>query len=289
MSSLCLSASLSPFIHGYTKRHIQYIHMYTPNDTYIHTYTQNEFYIYTSPQANPHPRDYWTYLSKVGLMHTGRARTSPLHIDYMHIGATLSFMQDVLTEALLSHPRLKMERKIALVKAVSKVLWIQNDLFAKWYVRDGEEYARLVPELSGGGEGGVEGEGGKMGGMVGATVTGVEGEIEEADVMRGSCPFRNLMGGSAGAGGSASASGSGSGKVPRSPLRAQVRQEEDEEDEERAERHSAGCHVLSPGAETETATATAAATATVTTAAPPNMALSAIPRPAPHVPVAGGA
>ena len=67
-----------------------------------------------------------------------------------------------------------MERKIALVKALSKVIWIQNDLFAKWYVRDGEEFAgreddgeRMVPELG--------------------------GEIEEAG-MGGSCPFRNLVG-----------------------------------------------------------------------------------------------
>lgn len=27
-----------------------------------------------------------------------------------------------------------------MVKALSKVIWIQNDLFAKWYVRDGEEF-----------------------------------------------------------------------------------------------------------------------------------------------------
>lgn len=74
-------------------------------------------------------------------MHVGRGREHPLHVEYVHIGACLAFIQDTLTEALLSHPRIKMDRKVALVKALGKVIWIQNDLFAKWYVRDGDEYA----------------------------------------------------------------------------------------------------------------------------------------------------
>lgn len=73
-------------------------------------------------------------------MHVGLGRAHPLHIEYIHLGACLSFIQDILTEAILSHPRLPMQRKIALVKAIGKVIWIQNDLMAKWHVRDGEEY-----------------------------------------------------------------------------------------------------------------------------------------------------
>jgi hypothetical protein len=75
------------------------------------------------------------------MMHVGQGRQHPLHVEYIHIGACLSFIQDTFTEAILSHPRLQLYRKIALVKAMGKVIWIQNDLFAKWYVRDGEEYA----------------------------------------------------------------------------------------------------------------------------------------------------
>lgn len=75
------------------------------------------------------------------MMHVGRGREHPLHVEYVHIGACLGFIQDTLTEALLSHPRIKMDRKMALVKALNKVIWIQNDLFAKWYVRDGDEFA----------------------------------------------------------------------------------------------------------------------------------------------------
>lgn len=121
------------------------------------------------------------------MMHVGQGRTHALHVEYVHIGVTLSFIQDVLTEAILSHPRLKMDRKIALVKALSKVIWIQNDLFAKWYVRDGEEFddERLVPE--------IEAEGYLHGKKIlrdGSSES--ESEIEDADLAAGTCPFKNL-------------------------------------------------------------------------------------------------
>ncbi|KAI0179469.1 Protoglobin-domain-containing protein [Hypoxylon sp. FL1284] len=91
--------------------------------------------------SDPSTLEFWEYLDKVGMMHTGRGREHPLHVEYVHIGACLAFIQDTLTEALLSHPRLRMDKKIALVKAIGKVIWVQNDLFAKYYVRDGQEYA----------------------------------------------------------------------------------------------------------------------------------------------------
>ncbi|GAP89347.2 putative globin-like protein [Rosellinia necatrix] len=104
--------------------------------------------------SDPSTMEFWYYLDKVGMMHVGRGRKHPLHIEYVHIGACLSFIQDTFTEALLSHPRLRMEKKVALVKALGKVIWIQNDLFAKCkymstspvfyalsYVRDGDEFA----------------------------------------------------------------------------------------------------------------------------------------------------
>ena len=74
------------------------------------------------------------------MMHTGIGRTHPLHIEYIHIGAGLAVIQDILSEAILSHPRLPLAKKIAVVKALGKVIWIQNDLFTKWYVHDGEEF-----------------------------------------------------------------------------------------------------------------------------------------------------
>ncbi|KAF2202456.1 hypothetical protein GQ43DRAFT_501624 [Delitschia confertaspora ATCC 74209] len=135
--------------------------------------------------SDPSRMEFWEYLDKVGMMHVGRGRTHPLHVEYVHIGVTLSFIQDVLTEAILSHPRLRMDRKIALVKALGKVIWIQNDLFAKWYVRDGDEFAdeAEVPE--------VEREGYLHGKKV--LQDGSDIEIEEVpSELAGGCPFKHL-------------------------------------------------------------------------------------------------
>jgi len=133
--------------------------------------------------SDPSKMEFWEYLDKVGMMHVGRGRTHPLHVEYVHIGVTLSFIQDVLTEALLSHPRLKMDRKIALVKALGKVIWIQNDLFAKWYVRDGDEFEEdmQVPEVE------------KEGYLHGKKVIHDGSESEsEAESTAGGCPFKGM-------------------------------------------------------------------------------------------------
>lgn len=81
------------------------------------------------------------------MMHSGQERLHELNIEYVHIGACLGYIQDVFTEALMSHPQLSLRRKIALLRAVNKIIWIQNDLFAKWRVRDGEEFADEMSEV----------------------------------------------------------------------------------------------------------------------------------------------
>ncbi|KAF3923351.1 hypothetical protein ABW21_db0204243 [Orbilia brochopaga] len=81
--------------------------------------------------------EYWEYLDKVGLMHVGKGRKNPLHVDYVFLGACLGFIQDALFEAILSHPRLELPKKISIVKALGKVIWIQNDLMEKWHNTDG--------------------------------------------------------------------------------------------------------------------------------------------------------
>jgi hypothetical protein len=79
-----------------------------------------------------------------------------------------------------------MDRKIALVKALSKVIWIQNDLFAKWYVRDGDEFVdeKLVPE--------IEPEGYLHGKKILHDGSESESEIEDAASTAGTCPFKGL-------------------------------------------------------------------------------------------------
>jgi hypothetical protein len=81
---------------------------------------------------------------------------------------------------------MRMDRKIGLVKAISKVIWIQNDLFAKWYVRDGDEFTDevIVPE--------IEPEGYLHGRKILHDGSESENEIEEAAMAAGSCPFKEL-------------------------------------------------------------------------------------------------
>lgn len=104
-------------------------------------------------------------------------------MEYIHIGVLLGFIQDILIEAVLSHPRLKLEQKIAIVKALGKVLWIQNDLFAKWYVRDGDEFQEQMPEVE------IEGEGILHGKKIIA-----ENELgEDKGNYEGGCPFSGVV------------------------------------------------------------------------------------------------
>ncbi|KKK22756.1 hypothetical protein P175DRAFT_0492865 [Aspergillus ochraceoroseus IBT 24754] len=98
--------------------------------------------------SDPTHMDFWRYLNKVGLMHVAQERLHKLNIEYVHMGACLGYIQDVFTEALLSHPTLSITRKTALIRAISKIIWIQNDLIAKWRIRDGEEYADEMSEIN---------------------------------------------------------------------------------------------------------------------------------------------
>lgn len=82
------------------------------------------------------------------MMHCGQERLYRLNIEYIHIGACLGFIQDIFTEALMSHPQLSLRSKTALLRAINKIIWIQNDLFAKWRIRDGEEFADEMSEVN---------------------------------------------------------------------------------------------------------------------------------------------
>jgi len=73
--------------------------------------------------------EFWEYMDKVGMMHVGQGRKHPLHVEYVHMGMVLGFVQDVMVEAILGHPGLGLGLKTRLVRALGKVLWIQNGGF----------------------------------------------------------------------------------------------------------------------------------------------------------------
>lgn len=103
----------------------------------------------------------WAYMDKVGIMHTGvksfrhRNHVAPLVVpckfssspllsltspSHQHIdrdcALSLGWVQTVLQTAILKldSDELSNEEKIAAIGAVSKVIWIQNDLFARHYI-----------------------------------------------------------------------------------------------------------------------------------------------------------
>jgi len=86
----------------------------------------------------------WEYLDKVGLMHTGqagfahRAKKPALRVEYTHCAILLGYVEDILVNAVMGHPDLDNDAKTAVVRAVNKLLWIQNDLFARHYIADAE-------------------------------------------------------------------------------------------------------------------------------------------------------
>lgn len=90
---------------------------------------------YESPES-------WEYLDKVAVMHTGkagfahRAKKPALRVEYIHCAILLGFVEGILVDAVMGHPDLDTPTKTAVLRAVNKILWIQNDLFARHYITD---------------------------------------------------------------------------------------------------------------------------------------------------------
>jgi hypothetical protein len=74
------------------------------------------------------------------MMHSGRGRLHALDIEYVHIGVCLGFIQDFMLEAILTDPNIPRQLQLSLLRALTKVLWVQNDFFARWRVREGQEF-----------------------------------------------------------------------------------------------------------------------------------------------------
>jgi len=95
----------------------------------------------TKLNSDPTTTEYWEYLDKVGAMHVSKARRLPLHVDYIFLGASLGLIQNSLTESIFSlqDREVSFPQRLAMVKAIGKVIWIQNDLLAKWHLRDDQQ------------------------------------------------------------------------------------------------------------------------------------------------------
>lgn len=85
---------------------------------------------------------FWVYLDTVGVMHTGvpgfkhREKRPELRVEYVHMGLLLGYVEDVVVESVLGMDGVDAETKGKVARAFNKLLWIQNDLFARHYVVD---------------------------------------------------------------------------------------------------------------------------------------------------------
>jgi Protoglobin len=79
------------------------------------------------------------YLDWVAKIHTDTpTKKSKISVDYIHVNALLGYVESTLVGGLLSL-NLDRETESAALLAFNKLLWIQNDFFAKYYCKDGVE------------------------------------------------------------------------------------------------------------------------------------------------------
>jgi len=78
------------------------------------------------------------YLDYVAKIHTPKSGSKQIMVEYIHINALLGYVEDIILDALLS-AKIDDDVKKRTVRAFNKLLWIQNDLFSRHYVSDGQD------------------------------------------------------------------------------------------------------------------------------------------------------
>jgi len=78
------------------------------------------------------------YLDYVAMIHTSKSGNKQVMVEYVHINALLGYVEDLILDALLSAD-IDDDVKKRTVRAFNKLLWIQNDLFSRHYVSDGQD------------------------------------------------------------------------------------------------------------------------------------------------------
>ncbi|SAM08396.1 hypothetical protein [Absidia glauca] len=81
----------------------------------------------------PYDERFIRYLDWVAKIHTDTPqKKSKINVDYLHVNALMGFVETTLVGGLLSL-NLDRETEGAALAAFNKLLWIQNDYFAKYY------------------------------------------------------------------------------------------------------------------------------------------------------------
>ncbi|KAI9141534.1 Protoglobin-domain-containing protein [Paraphysoderma sedebokerense] len=77
------------------------------------------------------------YLDWVAKIHVAfPGKKSRINVEYIHVNALMGYVENILISAI-SECSLDASMKKKAILAFNKLLWIQNDLFAQYYVKDG--------------------------------------------------------------------------------------------------------------------------------------------------------
>jgi Protoglobin len=91
-------------------------------------------------------------------MHTGkpgfrhRENRPDLRVEYIHMGALLGYVVDIVVGAVMEMDEIDNLMKSRVIRALNKVVWIQNDLFARHYIGK-VDVETVTPPLEGVAEG----------------------------------------------------------------------------------------------------------------------------------------
>ncbi|KAG9041844.1 hypothetical protein FS837_011677 [Tulasnella sp. UAMH 9824] len=95
----------------------------------------------------------FAYFDRVGISHIGesafrhRGERGTYQVDYVHIAVLLGHIQDLLNQAILQLEQITLEEKTRAISALTKAMWIQNDLISRHYVMPVETINPPQPEL----------------------------------------------------------------------------------------------------------------------------------------------
>ncbi|KAJ3353602.1 hypothetical protein GGF32_002933 [Allomyces javanicus] len=89
------------------------------------------------------------YIDWVALIHTDNSnKSTSINVEFIHCNALMGFVENVLIGAISDLP-LDADTKKATLLAFNKLLWIQTDLFAQYYVWDGAEIPNARANVKG--------------------------------------------------------------------------------------------------------------------------------------------
>ncbi|CAF1493559.1 unnamed protein product [Rotaria sp. Silwood1] len=78
--------------------------------------------------------EFLVYLSRVARMHTNKTGSTSIHVDFIHINATLTYIENLFVESVWSNENFDNNTKKNVLIALNKVFRIQSDLFLMHYL-----------------------------------------------------------------------------------------------------------------------------------------------------------